>query len=125
MNTDPTADEATVHRLRAALDACREPLLVAGPDDGIEYANGPLASAVAVPRSALRGREWTGLFTDAAIDRLRRRAIPAAAEGWHWSGTATLSTDDGATRRVRTHLVGLEDGSTVVVLREFEPDAET
>lgn len=125
MSLDRTAVESSVHRLRAALDACREPLLVTGPDDAIEYANGQLASAVGAPQPSLRGREWTSLFTDDAIDRLRRQAIPVASEGWQWSGTATLSTDDGPTRPVRTNLVGLEDGSTVVVLGELESDADS
>lgn len=109
----------SAHRLAVAVDACRTPTLVVDSCGTIEYANGQFSSTVLPAREDLRGRPWTDLFTEEAVERFRREAITVGTEGWTWTGTTSLSGEDGTPIEARADLVHLEDGSKVFVFRDL------
>lgn len=107
-----------IHRLTGAVDACRDPVVVVGPDGTIEYTNGQFASALSPARTDLRGRRWTELFTEDSVEQLQHEAIPIGTDGWSWNGTAELvAGDDEVSARVT--LVRIDDGSKVFTFRDL------
>lgn len=110
----------TASRLSAAIDACRDPVLVVDGDDTIQFANGQFAAAVSPARTDLCGRTWTELFTDDSIEQLQQEAIPVGAEGWTWSGRTVLAAGPDTEVTARTTLVQLEDGSKVFAFDDLD-----
>lgn len=107
-----------IHRLTGAVDACRDPVVVVGPDDAIEYTNGQFASALSPSRTDLCGQHWTELFTQDSVQQLQHEAIPIGTDGWSWNGTAELvAGEDEVSARVT--LVRIDDGSKVFTFRDL------
>jgi PAS domain-containing protein len=120
---DRSESRKAADRLTVAVDASRDPILVADPEDEIAYANGQLTSAVGPARTDLCGRAWMDLFTDDSVAQLQHDAVPVGTDGWTWSGRATLAAGPGEPVTARTTLVQLEDGSKVFAFRDLDQPA--
>lgn len=117
--------DTAARRSYAALETSREATLIVGPDGQITFANSRIVSEIPGDRSAIEGQHWTELFEEPSTERLRSAAIPAADDGWDWTGPTTLQTRTDDTDSCRTSLSRLADGSIVFVFHELDRTDET
>lgn len=105
-------------RTLSAVELSREGTAITDPDGAFDVVNRAFAAAFGYDREALLGREWTVLFPDDEVDRLRSSALPTTKEGWQWTGRCNGRRADGERFTVRTAIARLEDGTLAFTVRD-------
>ena len=108
--------------------AADDAVAVVAPDGTVVFANRRYAAIFDEEIEAVAGTHWHDRHPEATIDRLERRAIPTAVDGWRWTGRCRGRRADGTTFVARTTLLGLDDGRVVFVVEppdDADPDEST
>ncbi|WP_136717644.1 PAS domain-containing protein [Halorientalis salina] len=107
-------------RALGTVETVRDGVCIAGPGGTIEFANNAFVSRFGTDRSELVGSSWRSLYTESAVDRLERTALPTVRDGWRWSGECTGRRVDGEPFTANTSVVALDDGSLVFTIHGIE-----
>jgi len=109
---------AHARRTGAALEETRCGAAVVDPDGRFSVVDRSFARRVGRDRETLQGRDWRTCFPSAEADRLESTALERVRDDWRWTGGCVVEQPDGDTFYARARIVGLEDGSFVVVLTD-------
>jgi len=105
-------------RTLSAVELSREGTAITDPDGAFDVVNRAFAASFGYDREALLGREWTTLFPDDEVERLRSTALPTTKEGWQWTGRCNGRRADGERFTVRPAIARLEDGTLAFTVRD-------
>lgn len=103
----------SLRRLLVGVEAARDGIAVAGPDDEFAFVNRVYATRLGYDPDELVGRPWRTAYAAEAVDHIESAALPSIESGWRWTGRCLERRKDGATTPTRTCIVGLDDGSLV------------
>lgn len=113
-----------LRRTAAGLTATQDGIAIVDPDGTVAFANGQYARAFGVDRDRIVGTHWREQYPDAEAARLATDAIPAAAEGWRWTGQCAGRDGNGDRVTVQTSIVGLPDGSLIFVVEPNDRESD-
>lgn len=121
---DRRRTDDALRRTAAGLRATQDGIAIVDPDGTVAFANGQYARAFGVDRDRIVGTHWRERYPDAEAARLATDAIPAAAEGWRWTGRCAGLDGSGDRVTVQTSIVGMPDGSLVFVVEPSAPESD-
>lgn len=105
-------------RVLAALESASDGIAIVAADGTVQTANRAYARTFGYDPTALIGRPWQDLYTDATVARLESTALPTVEDDWRWMGTCDGVSENGEIVSVRTSIAGLEDGGLVFVVSD-------
>jgi PAS domain S-box-containing protein len=118
--TERVANEARLAEQAAAMDASNDGIAFTDPDGRFIYMNPAHARMFGFPDTqAPIGQPWTALYTEEAVEELKRTAFPVLGSVGQWRGEAVGRRLDGTPVEQEISLSLREDGGIVCATRDI------